>query len=295
LKKFSLGRLMFDGINHLGFIIFTFMTVFPFYYVTIYSFSTPSVAAAKGLFFWPQKFSFINYVKIFEKVALQHAAFISASRTVIGTIVMIFATSIFAYLVTQKKLPYRKVIFRLVVITMYINPGLIPSYLLMDTLGLTNNFFVYILPTAIMGFNLILVKTYIESIPVSLEESARIDGGTPMQIFFRIIFPLCKPIIATIAVFGAVYQWNMWFDNFIFANIPQLETLQLVLLGFLKELSASQLSAEAAAEANYTVSQISTTSVRMTITLIVTVPIILVYPYMQKYFIKGIMIGAVKG
>lgn len=294
-RKIKLSRLIFDIYNHTGLLGFVLLTVLPFYYVAIYSFSTPSEASRKGLFLLPQKFTFINYTKILEQVDLLNPAFISVSRTVIGTAIMVVATSLFAFLVTQKSLPFRKVIFRLVVITMYIDAGIIPKYLLMDKLGLTNNFLVYVIPTAIVGFNLILVKTYIESIPASLEESAKIDGAHPLQVFWYIIFPLCKPIIATIAVFGAVAQWNQWFDNFIYADIPQLRTLQLVLLGFLRDLSASQLSAADVAAGNFTVSEISAKSIQMTITFMVTVPIMIVYPRMQKYFVNGIMIGAVKG
>jgi len=282
-------------LNYTGFIFYTFITVFPFYYVVIYSFSTPASAAKKGLFFLPQDFSLINYERILDKVELLNPAFISISRTVLGTGLMIFATSMFAFIITQKKLPMRSAIFRMVVITMYINAGLIPNYLLMSYLGLTKNFLVYILPGAIVGFNLILVKTYIESLPESMEESAKIDGATPFQVFIKIILPLCKPIIATIAVFGAVNQWNMWFDNFIYADIPSLRTLQLVLLGFIRDLNASQLSADELARGNFQVAAITPKSIQMTITSIVTLPIILVYPFMQKYFVKGIMIGAVKG
>lgn len=295
MKKVKLPRLIFDIFNHIGLIGFSLITILPFYYVAIYSFSTPSDAARKGLFLLPQNFTLVNYTKIFEKVDLIHPAFISVSRTLLGTIIMIFATSLFAFLVTQKALPFRKLIFRMVVVTMYIDAGIIPKYLLMNKIGLTNNFLVYIIPTAIVGFNLILVKTYIESIPGSLEESARIDGAKPLQVFWHIILPLCKPIIATIAVFGAVSQWNQWFDNFIYADIPELQTLQLVLLGFLRDLSASQLSAADVASGNFTVSEISTKSIQMTITFIVTIPIMLIYPRMQKYFVNGIMIGAVKG
>jgi multiple sugar transport system permease protein/putative aldouronate transport system permease protein len=257
--------------------------------------STPDAASRKGFFLWPQEFSFINYIKIFEKVDLLQPMFISVSRTILGTGLMILATSLFAFVLTQEKLPFRKLIFRMVVITMYVDAGLIPKYILMDSLGLTRNFLVYILPTMIVGFNLILVKTYIESIPKSLEESATIDGASPFLVFSKIIFPLCKPIIATIAVFGAVFQWNMWFDNFIYADIPQLKTLQLVLMNFLRDLSASQLSAADVAAGNFTVSEISPKSIQMTITFIVTLPVMIVYPSMQRYFVRGIMVGAVKG
>lgn len=295
MKKEKLPRLIFDIFNHINLIGFTLITILPFYYVAIYSFSTPAEAAKKGLFFWPQQFTLVNYTKILDKVDLLGPSFISVSRTVLGTLIMVMATSLFAFLVTQKALPFRKLIFRLVVVTMYIDAGIIPKYLLMDKIGLTNNFLVYIIPTAIVGFNLILVKTYMESIPESLEESAKIDGAKPLQVFWRIIFPLCKPILATIAVFGAVAQWNQWFDNFIYADIPELKTLQLVLLGFLRDLSASQLSAADVASGNFTVAEISTKSIQMTITFIVTIPILIVYPKMQKYFVSGIMIGAVKG
>lgn len=291
----SPARIVFDFANTLGFLVFTFLTVFPFYYIAVYSFSTPSAAAAQGIFILPQQFTLVNYLELFNHTDILRPALVSISRTVIGTTVTVLATSFFAYLTTQRKLPLRRLIFRLVVITMYVDAGLIPKYLLYGTIGITNTFLVYILPTAIIGFYLILVKTYVESIPDSLEESAKIDGAGVVLTFARIVFPVCKPIIATVAVFAAVGQWNMWFDNFIFADTPGLKTLQKLLLDFLRDMSASQLSIEALQQGSFTVSPVSPRSIQMAITFLVTVPIIVVYPLMQRHFTKGIMIGAVKG
>ena len=291
----SKSRIAFQIFNYTFLILFTIVCIFPLYYVIVYSFSNPKEAARAGFFLWPQGFTFNNYTHIFSKLNLGQAAYISVSRTVIGTCIMVVSNAMFAYTMTQKRMILKKAIYRMVIITMYVSGGLIPSYLLITALGLRDNFLVYVIPGAVQAFNLILVKTYIESLPESLEESARIDGANPFLIFTKIIFPLCMPIVATISIFGAVGQWNSWWDNFLYVEDPALKTLQLTLLEFLRDLSASQMSIEALQSGNFSVKEITPMSIQMTITIIVTAPIIFVYPFFQRYFVKGMMLGAVKG
>ena len=225
---------------------------------------------------------------------------VSVSRTVIGTVVTVLACAFFSYLLTQKALPARKLIYRFLVITMYFNAGLIPTYLIYaKTYGLQNRFLVYILPYAINAFYIVLIRTFIEQLPESLEESAFMDGAGFSTVFIRIIFPLSQPIVATIAVFSAVQQWNMWFDNYLYTQGNEsIRTLQFVLLLFLQEAQniAQRLREQGFGSTDDTnMLALTPTAVRMTITMVITLPILFVYPFLQRYFVKGIMIGAVKG
>lgn len=272
--------------------LYALLCVYPFYYILIYSISIPN-EAMKGIFLFPRGFTMENYMQLFTQNNILRSAFVSVSRTIVGTFTTVFCTSFFAYLLTQDKLKFRKSIYRLVVMTMYINAGLIPWYMTMKILGLKNSFLLYVLPSAIVAFYLVLIKTYIEQLPGSLQESAMIDGAGPFRIFIRIIMPICIPVLATVAIFTAVDQWNAWIDNFYLVDIPELQTLQLLLLTFMTG-QASQLTSMTA-RLNMKTITVTPTSIRMTITMIVTLPILVVYPVFQRYFVKGILIGAIKG
>jgi putative aldouronate transport system permease protein len=276
----------------LGLLLISF--IYPFYYIFIYSVSIPSEAQGGDFYLLPKGFYLDGYKFILSKIDVWWAFVISSGRAVIGTFVTIICTSIFAYLLTQKKLKFRKAIYRLVVMTMYISAGLIPWYLTMVSYGLRNNFLLYIIPSAIQAFNLILIKTYMEQIPEELDEAARIEGAGALYIFYKIYFPLSKPIIATVAIFSAVGQWNTWMDNFFLADIPELQTLQYLLLKYLVD-QTSNLASSGAALDDLIIVKPTPTSLQMTVTMIVTLPILCVYPAFQKYFVKGIMVGAVKG
>lgn len=284
----------FSIVNYLLLSLITFVCIYPFYYIFIYSISDP-LAASAGLVWLPKGINLDNYARMLQLPNITSSFVISLLRTVIGTIITVLCCTFFAYLVTKKELPLRKIIYRFVVITLYLNAGLIPWYLTMKTLGLNNNFLLYVLPGAIVGFNVILIKTFIESLPLALEESAMIDGAGYFTIFAKIIFPLSLPIIATIAVFAAVGQWNTWQDNFFLVSDPKLQTVQMVLYNYLNQVQSianmtmQELSRGEAAR------QITPQAVRMTMTMIVTIPILFVYPFLQRYFVKGLMLGAVKG
>lgn len=284
-----------DVINWILMTLLALICIAPFYYILIYSFSNAREAAIRGLFLLPVGFTVENYVEVLSRDDIYSAALISLARTAIGTTVTVTATTLLAYLLTQKRLYHRGLFLKIVVISMYVLPGLIPRFLLYQQLGLLNNFLVYILPYAVVPFYLLVVKTYMEGIPYSLEESARVDGAPPLLIFWKIILPTAIPAVATITVFAAVRQWNQWFDNFIYANVPSLETLQLLLFKFLKEAEASLATSDISDVEAASRGPTSPQAIRMTITVIVVAPIFFVYPYMQRYFIKGINLGAVKG
>jgi ABC-type glycerol-3-phosphate transport system permease component len=295
--KRTISDVSFSIINYTLLTLFFLFCTYPFYYVFIYSISDP-VEAAKGMgvFLWPVKPTLKNYVQVFAIKGIAQAAFISVLRTVIGTMLTVGCCSFFGYLVT-KPLYCRKFIYRFVVTTMYFSSGLIPWYLTMRAYHMNNTFAVYVVPGMVNAFYIILFKTFIEQIPASMEEVALMEGAGYIRIFRSVIFPLSLPIVATIAVFSAVGQWNSWFDNYIFVSNANLATLQLKLYELLQQ-------AEVIANQGYTtfsvniadrVQNITPMALRMTLTMVVTLPIILVYPFMQRFFVKGIMLGAIKG
>lgn len=293
-KKTSTSDKVFNGVVYVVMILLAFMCFYPFYYVFIYSISDPTLAQ-QGVTLLPRGFSLINYQKVIQLDGIAQSFVISLARTVFGTAITVVACSFFAYLVTQN-LYARKVIYRFVIFTMYFNAGLIPMYLTYRMYHLTNTFWVYIIPSAISAYYIVLLKTFIEGIPESLAESAKLDGAGVITVFFKIIFPLSKPILATITVFAAIAQWNNWFDNYIYVQNDALKTMQLMLYDYLNQASQlSQMSTSSLQHGAAAATQVTAQGVRMTITMVVTIPILLVYPFMQRYFAKGIMLGAVKG
>lgn len=285
-----------DFFIYLGLFLFMFVCVYPFYYVIIYSISD-ATEAAHGVYFWPAKLDFSTYELIFRKGEMQSAFLVSAMRTLLGTLLCVICTSFLSYLVTMQEMFARKVMYRLVIITMYLNAGLIPWYITMKMYGLQNNFLLYILPGAVNAYYMILVKTYIEQLPPALEESAELDGAGTLTIFGRIVMPLCKPIIATIAVYCAVGQWNSWTDNYFLVTESTLQTVQLILHRNLTNAQAIANMMKNSAMATGSAPSITVTpqSVQMAVVVIAVIPIMLVYPFLQRYFTKGIMMGAVKG
>lgn len=298
LYKRTISSTVFDILNVLFFVLFTLLCLYPFWYMIVYSISDPDMAYKVVLF--PQGFTFFNFEKVFALKGIGQAALISVLRTVIGTSVTVFCCSFLGYLFSKPEMPLRTVLYRMLVITMYVGGGLIPTYLVYKSYGLMNNFMIYILPSAISAYNVILIKTFIEQLPASLEESAMIDGAGYFRVFMSIIMPLSLPIIATIAVFSSVSQWNSWFDNYIYVTKnDSLNTLQLLLYKLINESEriARMLREGASIQDAANVSQrvLTPKGVQITVTVFATVPILLVYPFMQRYFVKGLMVGAIKG
>jgi len=302
-KKFRLTwqDVVFNICNYTFFLVFTISCIFPFYYIFINTVSSTEAVARGEVTFWPKGFNVNGYVSMIKNVPeLGDAFMVSIGRTIIGTALMVAATGLIGYLVTKEEMWHRKIWYRFIVITMYFNAGLIPWYLNMSTLGLTNNFLAYIIPGIVAPYNIILVKTYIESIPKELEESAFMDGASFMTVFLKIIWPLSKPILATIAIFGAVGHWNSFTDSLILmSERNDLKTLQHLLYDYLNTSTNIASSMDQGA----TTSQIkgaqeamrSLKVIKYTVSMVAIIPILIVYPFMQRYFEKGIMLGAVKG
>ena len=292
------GDVVFDIINHVFFALFTLICLFPFYYLFINTISDNDMVRKGQITLIPHGLNISNYISMLHVSDLGNAFIVSVARTVIGTACMVMASAFVGYLVTKKEMWHRKFWYRFLIITMYFNAGTIPWYLNMSMLGLTDNFLAYIIPGIVAPYNIILVKTYIESIPGELEESAFIDGAGHWTVFKKIICPLCKPILATIAIFGAVGHWNSFTDSLILMqNNPKLYTLQHRLYIYLNSSSnlGSIISAGGAGAASAAKSIMNTKVLQYTISMVTVIPILLVYPFMQRYFEEGIMLGAVKG
>lgn len=248
--------------------------------------------------FYPKGFNVDNYIALREVGDLGTSFIVTISRTLIGTALMVVASAFVGYIVTKQEMWHRSFWYRFLVITMYFNAGLIPWYLNMALLGLTKNYLAYIIPTIVAPYNIILVKTYIESIPAELEESAFIDGASYMVVFRKLIWPLSKPILATIAIFGAVGHWNSFQDSLILMQgNEKLFTLQHRLYNYLNQSSnLGTLMSQGGTAAQQAMEQaLNSKVIKYTISMVSVIPIFCVYPFMQRYFEKGIMLGAVKG
>lgn len=280
--------------------LFTLICAYPFYYIIINTISDNTLVAAGRILWVPHGIHFENIRQVLTLKGLPQAVFMSVARTVVGTIANVFTASLLGYAFTKKELWHRKFWYRFFIVTMYFSAGMIPGYLLTVNLGLPNTFLLYVVPCFMNAFGMILVKTYIESIPASLEESAEIDGAGYMTRYIRLIIPLTKPILATIAIFAAVGQWNSFMDTVIYMTDSRFYTMQYVLYRFLN--STESLSALLKQQHGITSTQIEAArriitpvGVRFTMTLVTVFPILCLYPFFQHYFVKGIMIGAIKG
>jgi putative aldouronate transport system permease protein len=298
LRQQRYGDWLFNALNYTFFAIFMVLCLFPFYYLFINTISSNDLSSRGLVTFYPKVIHFTNYIEVLQVKGLSQAALISVGRTVIGTLLTVVASAFLGFLFTKQKMWGRRFWYRFVIITMYFNAGIIPWYIIMMNLNLTNNFLAYILPFIVSPFYVILVKTFVESIPEVLQESAEMDGAGYLTVFSRIIFPLITPIAATIAIFAAVSQWNSFVDTLFLMTDSKYYTLQFVLYKYLNEstsLAAIIRNSQGSGGTIDLTNMQTATSVRTTVSMIVVLPILFVYPFFQRYFVKGIMIGAVKG
>ena len=298
------GDRVFDTAVIILFVLFTFICIFPFYYLLINTISDNDLVTSGRVNFIPMLknaageavfgVQFGNYTALQNVQDLGSSVIVTVARTLIATALMVIVSAWAGYLVTKQKMWKRSFWYRFLVVTMYFNAGLVPWYMNMLMMGLTDNFLAYIIPGMVWPYNIILVKTYIESIPSSLEESAVIDGASTFKVFLKIILPLSVPILATISIFGAVGNWNSFQDSLLLmSSAPRLYTLQHRLYIYLNQttsINTEQISEQMAQ--NLLNNGVTT---KYTIAMITIIPILLVYPFMQRYFVKGIMLGAVKG
>lgn len=281
---------LFDAGNVFVLALLAFITLYPFYNILITSFNEPMDAARGGVTFWPRVWSIENYKMVFRDDTIINAFIVTISRTVIGAASAVVFTAAFAYGISKQELWGRKFFIMMAIVTMYFHGGLIPEYLLIAKyLHLKGNFLVFILPQLFNVFNAIIMLTFFRAIPKEMEESAKVDGANDILIFFRLILPVSKPVLATVALFVAVYHWNSWFDAMLYGG-PNLKTLQQFLMQLISSNSNVSLIAS-----NLGVKTVTAESVKLATMVVTTLPIVFSYPFLQKYFVKGIMIGSVKG
>jgi putative aldouronate transport system permease protein len=288
----------FDVFIYAFFGLFTLLCIFPFYYIFINTVSANDLVTEGRIMLVPKGIHFSNYVEVLKLRALPGAVMMTLARTVIGTTLSVLCTAFVGYAVSRRELWMRKWVYRFFIVTMYFGAGLVAGYLNMQRLGLMDNFLVYIIGV-ISPFNLILVKTYIESVHESIHESAEMDGAGYLTIFFRLMVPLCTPILATVAIFTAVGHWNSFMDTLLYIRDQRLFTLQYILWQYLNEAEQLARNIQSLLATGGTITapsvMLTSTAIKMTVAMIVTLPVLCVYPFFQKYFVRGIMIGAVKG
>jgi putative aldouronate transport system permease protein len=291
-KRISTADKVFTVCNTIFMIAFVIVTLYPVLNTLVLSLNDGTDALRGGIYLWPRKFSLKNYETVLQKDNLMTGAMITVARTVVGTILSLITNAILAFIVSRKRFLFKKQVSLFWVITMYVNGGLIPTFLLYKGLGLTNSFLVYVIPGMISAFNMLVIRTFMNGIPDSLEESAQLDGAGYTTIFLKIISPLCKPVYATIALFVAVGQWNSWFDAMLYNRMSgKLTTLQYELMKLLTSVTNQGTSAEAMKNS---LGSVTPTSVRAAATILTMLPIICIYPFLQKYFVTGLTLGGVK-
>lgn len=291
--------LAFPIVNTVVLLLLMFLTLYPVLNTVAISFNDGIDAVRGGIGLWPREFSVEAYKSLLSDKLTYNAFGISVARTVITTVLNIFLTSMLAFALSRKEYVLRKPITLIVVLTMYVNAGLIPNFLLIQkTLNLSKTFWVYIIPTMFSCFNMIVIRTYIIGLPEALAESARIDGANDLRIFWQIIFPLCMPVLATVALFVAVGSWNQWFDTQLYngskKNLYSLQyLLKMKLATSMNTTNAANTSVDALAATS--ASKSTPVTVRCAITVVSALPILIVYPFLQRYFVTGMVLGGVKG
>lgn len=300
-RKSTIENFIFDAIIYITLILVVIVTVYPFWNTIAVSFNDGLDSIKGGIRFWPRKFTLENYKTLFATDYIFRAGLVSLSRTILQTVLSVFCTAMLAYSLSRKEFVLKKLLTTILVISMYVNAGLIPGYMLIKKLHMVGSYAVYIVPCIIDVFNFILIRTYINGLPDSFVESARIDGANEFKIFIQIIWPLIIPSIAMVSLFTAVGAWNSWFDTYLYAsNKPKLHSLQYVLMSILQasqnqSANAADANSMAVAAASGASSQaVTPISIRSAITVVATLPILIVYPFVQKYFVVGMTIGGVK-
>lgn len=291
-QKTSLGDKIFVFCNTVFMIAFVVITLYPVLNTVAVSLNDGIDAIRGGIYLWPRVFTWKNYITVLHKQNIVTGAYISVLRTVLGTLIALFANALLAFIVSRKRFLFKSSLSLFWVITMYVNGGLIPTFLLYRSLHLTNSFWVYVVPGAVSAWNMLVLRTFMLGLPDSLEESAQLDGAGYMTIFLKIISPLCKPVYATVALFVAVWQWNSWFDAMLYNRMKtEYTTLQYELM---KLLSSVMQQGGSASNMSTAGNAITPTSIRAAATVVTMLPIVCLYPFLQRYFVTGLTIGGVK-
>ncbi|AIQ23968.1 carbohydrate ABC transporter permease [Paenibacillus sp. NPDC058367] len=294
LAAVSWSDRIFDLVVYIAVTVVTIVTLYPFLNVLAISFNDSTDSIKGGITIYPRVFTIKNYETIFAYSGLMTGLKISILRTVIGTILGLVSASMLAFTLSRVDFQARKFVSTFLALTMYVSGGLIPGYILIKDLHMIGTFSVYVLPGLVSAFNVFVIRSFIDGLPYALQESAKLDGANDFTIYWRVILPLTKPALATIALFLAVGQWNSWLDTYLYnGSKDALTTLQFELM---KVIQSTTTNADNFRGRNMTevMAQISPESVKMAITIVVTVPILIVYPFLQRYFVKGMTLGSVK-
>lgn len=294
-----LGELSFELVKGFILLFMVIVTLYPFWNTVVISFNLGADTIRGGIYIWPRIFTFANYKAVWITAKIPQALMVSVARASCSTILNLFLTTMLAYALSRKEYIFRKPLTILVVLSMYVNAGLFPNYFLIKALHLNGTFWVYVIPSMVNAFNFIIIRTYIKTIPDSLFESAKIDGTGDFTIYTHFVLPLAKPVLATVALFVAVGAWNAWFDTLLYnSNKPELFTLQYQLMSLLSSsMNQSKTAADVSASgigANVAANMVTPISVRSAIVIISAVPILMVYPFVQKYFVVGMNVGSIK-
>jgi len=292
LKRKTRGEALFDFLNTLGMVLICFVTIYPIWYVLVNSFNDGTDAMSGGIYWWPRQFSLENFSAVFRSEGIMLAMGITVAKTLVGTVAHVFFTAMVAYAFSRRGLIGGKFYILIGTVTLFFGGGLIPTYLLIRDLHLLDNFLVYIIPVLFSFFDLIIFMTFFREIPEGLEEAARIDGANDWSIFLRIVLPVSMPVLATIALFHGVYQWNDYFTGMIYINNTDLQPIQTYLYRVVAESSSNQMMA---AVPGGVTRSVTSQSIKLATMVVTTAPIVFAYPFLQKYFVKGMMIGSIKG
>lgn len=293
--KPSLSDRVFDIANFTIMALVMIVTLYPFLNVLAISLNDSVDTVRGGIYIWPREFTLDNYVQIFKYDGLVTGAKNTILRTLAGTFLGLLSGTMLGYVLSRVDFQGRKFMSTFLALTMYFSGGMIPMFILIRDLNMMNSFLVYIIPGMVSAFNVFVIRSFIDSLPYSLQESAKLDGANDFTIYYKIILPLCKPVLATIALFLAVGQWNSWLDTYLYnGNAPHLTTLQFELMKVLQSTQGQTSGMMTGQNMAEIVKQVSPESIKMAITIVVTVPILLVYPFLQRYFVKGMTLGAVK-
>lgn len=293
-SRITVGNALFHSLNILFLSLLGLVTLYPFLNLMAISFNESLDTLRGGIYLWPRQFTLSNYELILSNPRMFSAASLSILRTVIGTSVSVLCTIMVAYALSRREYALRKTLNTIIVMSMYVNGGLIPYYLMIKSFGLTNTFAVYIIPGLIGAFNVMIMRSSFDQLPDGLIESAKLDGASEWQTLTRVVMPISLPVIATITLFISVGHWNAWFDNFLYNSKESLTLLQYELMKILLQ-STDQISASPGQGTDDALMRVtSPQAIRATMTIVVTMPILFVYPFMQKYFIQGMTLGAMK-
>lgn len=293
LKRKTKGEAVFDILNNIGMLCICFLTLYPIWYVLINAFNDGNDAMMGGIYWWPRVFSLDNFSAVFESPGIMQAMWITVAKTALGTVAHVFFTAMVAYAFSRRGLIGGKFYILLGTVTMFFSGGLIPTFLLIRDLQMLDNFLVYIIPVLFSFFDLIIFMTFFREIPDGLEEAAKIDGANDWSIFLRVVLPVSMPVIATIALFHGVYQWNDYFTGMIYVNKEDLQPIQTYLYRVVAQSSSNQMMV--AVQGSSVTKSVTSQSIKLATMVVTTLPIVFVYPFLQRYFVKGMMIGSIKG